>query len=65
MKLNKKTVQKWEKLPDMDYWQNFSAFWSEETIIDLDWDCGSEFDEEIGYNLLQNYLNNSHLNRNI
>lgn len=59
----------------MNYRQNFNSLWieeSEETIIDLDWNCGSEFDEEIGYNLPNigynlphNYLNNGHLNRNI
>lgn len=38
-------------LPDMDYRQDFSSFWSddsEETVYDIDWDCGAEFDEEDG-----------------
>jgi hypothetical protein len=38
-------------LPDMDYREHFSDFWSnrdEEHIYDLDWDCGGEFLEEEG-----------------
>jgi C1A family cysteine protease len=38
-------------LPDMEYRQDFSSFWSdqsEQSVYDLDWDCGAEFDEENG-----------------
>ena len=38
-------------LPDMDYRDDFSTFWdrqSEEAVYDLDWDCGTEFDEQTG-----------------
>lgn len=38
-------------LPDMDYREDFSNFWDkqgEEAVYDLDWDCGSEFNEQSG-----------------
>ena len=38
-------------LPDMDYRQDFSGFWSdedEEEIYNLDWDCGAEYLEDEG-----------------
>ena len=38
-------------LPDMDYRDDFSTFWdrqSEQVVYDLDWDCGTEFDEQSG-----------------
>jgi len=38
-------------LPDMDYREDFSTFWdrqSEESIYEIDWDCGSEYSEETG-----------------
>ena len=38
-------------LPDMDYRSDFSSFWqddSEDIVYDIDWACGSDFDEETG-----------------
>ena len=38
-------------LPDMDYREDFSDFWNDESedyIYDLDWDCGAEFLEDEG-----------------
>lgn len=38
-------------LPDMEYRQDFSDFWSsksEDYIYDLDWDCGAEFLDDEG-----------------